>query len=132
MVGSLEDIHGDRDTYSLDLEASCNEFNSPFLTCILDIAVVEVDVETCIACTDYLVAYCFEQIEDDYYLVDMEALAYLDCSDFDWDACRALDRGRVDTLGDIDPFAYALDGVDTYMAGNKKLADSLDFYYYLG
>lgn len=130
MVDILEDSHGDRGTYSLDSVAFCKDFNSFFLGCILDIAVVgEGEVEACTACIDYLVAYCFAQIDDDYYLVDMEAWVHLDCSDSDWDAYRALDRGRVGTLGDI---AYALDGVDTYKEGNKKQADSLDFYYYLG
>lgn len=130
LVDSL-DIHDDRDTYSLDLEAFYSDFNSFFQACTLGIAVVEAE-EACTACTDYWVAYYFALVGDGYYLVDKKAWAYLDCSGFDLGACRAWDRDTVDTLGDIGPSAYALEEVDTYMVDNKKQEDSLDFYYYLG
>jgi hypothetical protein len=123
----------DRDTYSLDSEAFYNDSHSFFPVCTMGIAVegVEEVEEVCIVYTDHSIAYYFGVVEGGYYLVDMKALAYLDCNGFDWGACRALGSDTVDTLEDTDPFAYALDGVDTYMVDNKKQADSLDFYYYL-
>ena len=59
---------GDKDTYSLDLEAFYNDFRSFFPVCIMDIAVEEVvEVEeVCIVYTDHSTAYYFGVVEGGY------------------------------------------------------------------
>lgn len=125
-------IHENMGTCSLDLEAFYKGFNSLFLPYIRDTAEEgEEVVGACTVCTDCWTVYYFEGFGDGYYWVDREAWANWNCSGIDWGACRGWGRDRADKLGGIGPSAYALDEVDTYMADNKKQADSLDFYYYL-